>query len=239
MGLSAMESPQSASGFAPLDPEGLVSRVVGVLSKAIVTRQLPPGSRVSESVIARDMGISRAPVREAARLLEASGLVEYRTNRGFFVRQVTADELDNLYELRMVIEVAAARRLIRQGAEDTVRRLEAQIAELHRVADMDADALTQVEADMEFHRLLCEGSGNPKFQAVFNQIAIETEFSIMVVGHIYDDAHRMADTHQPILDAIRHGNEAEAEGALRFHIGVARKLVTAQFRKIEEGQSKS
>lgn len=234
-----MEPPATASGFQPLDREGLVSRVVTVLSKAIVTRQLRPGTRLSESVIARDMGISRAPVREAARLLEASGLVEYIPNRGFFVRQVSAEALDHLYELRIVIEVAAARRLIRRGEDGTIDRLQAQIAEMHQVADSEADVLTQVESDLEFHRMLCEGSGNPKFQDVFRQIATETEFSIMVVGHIYDDAHRMADTHQPILNALRKGDEAEAEGALRFHIGVARKLVTAQFRKLEEGQSKS
>ncbi|WP_158970057.1 GntR family transcriptional regulator [Chachezhania sediminis] len=234
-----MEPPKTVTGFQPLDREGLVSRVVTVLSKAIVTRQLPQGSRVSESVIARQMGVSRAPVREAARLLEASGLIEYQPNRGFFVRQVSADALDHLYELRIVIEVAAARRLIRRGAAETIDRLQAQMAEMHRVAEAEADVLTQVEADMEFHRLLCEGSGNPKFQDVFRQIAIETEFSIMVVGHIYDDPHRMADTHAPILAALRKGDEAEAEGALRFHIGVARKLVTAKFRKIEERQGKS
>ena len=234
-----MEPPATASGFQPLAREGLVSRVVTVLSKAIVTRQLRPGTRLSESVLARDMGISRAPVREAARLLEASGLVEYIPNRGFFVRQVSAEALDHLYELRIVIEVAAARRLIRRGEDGTIDRLQAQIAEMHQVADSEADVLTQVESDLEFHRMLFEGSGNPKFQDVFRQIATETEFSIMVVGHIYDDAHRMADTHQPILNALRKGDEAEAEGALRFHIGVARKLVTAQFRKLEEGQSKS
>ena len=102
-----MRHTQDTDGFEPLDREGLVQRVVRRLSKAIVSGQLSPGERLSESVVARQLGVSRAPVREAARLLENSGLVTYQPNRGFFVRRFTARELDDLYEFRLVIETAA------------------------------------------------------------------------------------------------------------------------------------
>ncbi|MBE9639866.1 GntR family transcriptional regulator [Salipiger mangrovisoli] len=228
-----MARPPQQTGFQPLDREGLVQRVATLLTKAIVTGQLAPGARLSESVVARELGVSRAPVREAARLLENSGLVTYYANRGFFVRETSAEALNDLYELRMVIEIAAARRVIRLGLDETVDKLAAQIAELHRVADQRADMLTQVEADMQFHRLLCAGSGNPKFLHVFEQIAAETEFSIMVIGRLYDDAHKIAETHEPILDAIRRGDAEAAEAALRYHIGEAQELVTRQFRDLE------
>ncbi|WP_235915924.1 GntR family transcriptional regulator [Thalassovita mangrovi] len=227
-----------SSGFAPLDREGLVERIAGLLSKAIVMGQLAPGARLLESVVARDLGVSRAPVREAARLLESSGLVTYAPNRGFFVRQITADELDDLYELRLVIETAAIRHLIRNKDPQVIDRLARQIDELHRVAGEGFDMLTQVSADMEFHRLLCEGSGNPKFLKVFEQIAIETEFSIMVVGHLYDDPHRIAETHVPVLDAIRAGDEERAVEALRYHIADAQVVVTRSFRQLQEEQGK-
>ncbi|WP_417721840.1 GntR family transcriptional regulator [Salipiger sp.] len=232
-----MDSTPTAAGFQPLDQIGLVQRVAKLLSKAIVTGQLRPGARLSESVVARELGLSRAPVREAARLLESSGLVTYLPNRGFFVRRISAQALDDLYELRIVIEVAAVKRLIRNWTEEADALLTAQIAELFRVAAPGVDMLTQVEVDMQFHRLLCAGSGNPKFLGVFEQVAMETEFSIMVVGRLYDDAHRLAATHEPILDALRAGEEARAVKAIRYHIAVAQRVVTAQFRKIEEGQS--
>ena len=167
-----MDHSDANEGFAPLDREGLVQRVARRLSKAIVSGQLTPGERLSESVVARQLGVSRAPVREAARLLENSGLVTYLPNRGFFVRKFSAEELDNLYELRIIIETAAIRRLIREGLGDTEAALEAQIQELHRVAGPGHDMLTQVEADMQFHRLICAGSGNPRFLGVFEQIAL-------------------------------------------------------------------
>lgn len=230
------KSPQTTS-FQPLDREGLVQRVATLLSKAIVTGQLAPGARLSESVVARELGVSRAPVREAARLLENSGLVTYHANRGFFVRETSAQALNDLYELRMVIETAAAQRVLRHGLTETIDRLAAQIDVLHEVAEQGADMLTQVEADMEFHRLLCAGSGNPKFLHVFEQIAAETEFSIMVIGRLYDDPHKIAETHEPIVNAMRRGDGAATCDALRYHIGVAQELVTRQFRDLTDSSS--
>ncbi len=225
---------QDNDAFRPLDREGLVQRVARLLSKAIVTGQLPPGQRLSESVVARQLGVSRAPVREAARLLENSGLVTYAPNRGFFVRKITARELDDLYELRLVIEVAAVRRLMRDGVEAAAPALARQIDEMRRVAGPGFDMATQVEADMEFHRLLCSGSGNPKFLAVFDQIAAESALTIMLIGRLYDDPVGLAETHVPILDALRSGVESDAVEAIRYHIDVARDVVTAQFREMEE-----
>ena len=229
-----MDKENSTSGFARIDREGLVERVAALLSKAIIGGKLAPGARLSESVIARDLGVSRAPVREAARLLESSGLVTYAPNRGFFVRQISVDALDDLYELRIVIESAAIRRVIRNKDQAVIDNLTRQIDELYRVAGDGVDMLTQVSADMEFHRLLCAGSGNPKFLNVFDQIAAETEFSIMVVGHLYDDARRMAETHIPILDAMRDWDERRAVDALTYHISEAQVVVTQSFRQLEE-----
>ena len=229
-----MDPKQDSDGFQPLDREGLVQRVARLLSKAIVTGQLSQGERLSESVVARQLGVSRAPVREAARLLENSGLVTYLPNRGFFVRSITARELADLYEFRLVIETAAVRRLIRDGLGDSETRLVQQIEEMRRVAGPGFDMLTQVEADMEFHRLICAGSGNPKFLATFDQIAMESELTIMMIGRLYDDAQRLAETHQPILDALLRHDEPEAVEALRDHIEVARDLVVEQFRNMEE-----
>ncbi|NIY74858.1 GntR family transcriptional regulator [Thalassospira sp. HF15] len=234
-----MTETQPSSGFQQLDREGLVQRVAKILSKAIITGKLAPGARLSESVVARELGVSRAPVREAARLLESSGLVTSEPNRGFFVRQVSAKALDDLYGLRLAIEIAVVERLVENWSEETEQALIAQVAELHRVAHDGVDMFTQVEADMQFHRLLCTGSGNPKFLNVFEQIAIETEFSIMLIGQLYDDPSRIAETHEPILEALQAGNAKQAVEAIRYHIAEAQRIVTTQFRLLEEGKASS
>lgn len=228
-----MKKPASKSHFQPLGRDGLVDRVAKLLGEAIIRGQIKPGDRLSESVIARDMGVSRAPVREAARLLESSGLVEYQPNRGFFVRKISAQDLDDLYELRIVIEIAAGLRLIRTKDTGTLDRLYEQLEILRQVSTTSADMLSQVEADMEFHRRLIEASGNPRFLTIFDQIATETELCVMVIGHLYDDPRWLADTHVPILEALQSGDESQTIAAIEYHIGEARRLVTQQFQTLE------
>ncbi|BDW87243.1 GntR family transcriptional regulator [Thalassospira tepidiphila] len=232
-----MTQTQPSSGFQQIDREGLVQRVAKLLSKAIVSGKLAPGARLSESVVARELGVSRAPVREAARLLESSGLVRSEPNRGFFVRQVSIKALNDLYELRLAIETAVVERLVQNWNNEIEEALSAQVAELHRVATEEADIFTQVEADMQFHRLMCTGSDNPKFLQVFEQVAIETEFSIMLIGQLYDDPTRIAETHEPILEALRARDATKAVSAIRYHISEAQRIVIDQFRLLEEGKT--
>ncbi len=219
--------------FERLDRAGLVQHVVRLITDAILQGRLKPGDRLTESGIARELGLSRAPVREAARLLENRGLVISQPNRGFFVREVTADAIDSLYELRICIECAAVARLVERDPEPALAGLRAQVDEMRRLAEAD-DPLEQIGADMEFHRLICLHSGNERFLAVFDQIAEETQLSLMLIGRLYDDPMRMAETHEPVIAAIAASDANAARAALEFHIGTARRIVTDIFRKLKE-----
>ncbi|SDE81655.1 GntR family transcriptional regulator [Limimaricola pyoseonensis] len=226
-------STRSKPLFERLDRAGLVQHVVRLITDAILQGRLRPGDRLTESGIARDLGLSRAPVREAARLLENRGLVVSQPNRGFFVREVTAEAIDSLYELRICIECAAVARLVAVGPEPALPGLRARIDEMHRLAEAE-DPLAQIEADMAFHRLICEHSGNPRFVTVFDQIADETQLGLMLIGRLYDDPLRMAETHEPVIAAIAAHDAEAATAALEYHIGTARRIVTDIFRKLKE-----
>lgn len=221
------------SPFLPLSRDGLVDRVAHSLVSAILTGATRPGDRLAESHIARQMDLSRAPVREALRLMESSGLVEYRANRGFFVRVISASSIADLYDLRIVIETAAIRALTltNPGALPGLRD---QLAVLYRMAEEGADMMAHVSADMQFHRLICEGSGNRRFLQVFDQISNETKLGLLVIGRLYDDPNRMAATHEPLVEAIEAGDADAAAAAIEYHIGVARDLVTEHFQQQQE-----
>jgi DNA-binding GntR family transcriptional regulator len=219
--------------FLPLSRDGLVDRVAHSLVSAILSGAIRPGHRLAESHIARQMDLSRAPVREALRLLENSGLVEYRANRGFFVRVNSASSIADLYELRIVIETAAVRALTLTNPQ-ALPGLRAKVAELYQLAETGADMMAHVTTDMQFHRLICEGSGNQRFLQVFDQISNETKLGFLVIGRLYDDPHRMAETHEPIVDAIAAGDADAAAQAIAYHIGVAKDLVTEHIGKQQE-----
>src|SRR6266404_7808108 len=91
-------------GLPALADSDLVGQVARILTQAILEGRLPPGAKVVEAGIARELGISRAPVREAARLLESQGLLVASPRRGFFVRKFAADDIDDIYDLRLCVE---------------------------------------------------------------------------------------------------------------------------------------
>jgi DNA-binding GntR family transcriptional regulator len=218
-------------GLPALAASDLVRSVARMLTDAIVAGRLPPGAKVAEASIARELGVSRAPVREAARLLENQGLLVAHPRRGFFVRRLSPAEIDEIYDLRLCIErhaaVLAARRLTPQ-ARTALRR---QLAVLHETADLD-DPARQVEEDYRFHRLICELAGNRRVLRLFDDLASELRAVIALIGRLYDDPHEIARTHEPILEAIEAGHPERIVAHLDHHIGVAWREVSKLVRAL-------
>ena len=224
----------TAARFEPIAHDDLVQRIVRLLTDAIIEGRLRPGEHISEAATARDLGVSRAPVREAARLLESTGLVKSHPRRGFFVRTIKAEDLDDLYELRICIETQAAARLAGCIMPAGLHQLRGQLQHMRALADGGSVAL-QIEEDLRFHRLICELCGNARLLAIFNQIAPEVRLGVALIGRLYDDPHRIAETHLPIIAALETGDAQAVCEALDFHIRVAREHVVALFRNLEAG----
>ena len=101
------ETQAALNAFESVNVPDLVGVVEERLTQAIVQGRLPPGSRVVEAEIARQMAISRAPVREASRRLERQGILVSRPRRGFFVREMSVREIDDLFQVRLSLEMTA------------------------------------------------------------------------------------------------------------------------------------
>ena len=223
---SAQEKP--ALAFREIESDDLVSKVSEQLTAAIVAGDLAPGQRLVEAEIARQMGISRAPIREAARRLEQRGLLVAHPRRGFFVRRLALDEIDDLYGLRICLESYAARLASQRAQPEDLVALRAQLEVLHNLADAGAVA-AQVEEDLHFHRMICEISGNRRLLGLFNDLASEVRMAIAVIGRLYDDPARIAETHLPLIEAIESGDTARIDAEVEYHIGVAWREVRRFF----------
>ena len=218
-------------GLPALTETDLVGQVARMLVQAIVQGRLAPGAKVVEAGIARELGVSRAPVREAARLLESQGLLVASPRRGFFVRKFAGDEIDEIYDLRLCVErhagVLAARNLTAES-RDALRR---QIDVMHQTADLD-DPARQVEEDYRFHRLICEIAGNRRLLRLFDDLASEMRMVIGLIGRLYDDPHEIARTHEPVLAAIEQGHPERIVAHIDHHIGHAWREVARLVREI-------
>ncbi len=140
-----------------MDREGSISRSVlsdqvkDHLLQAILDGRYPPGARIVETRVARDLGTSQAPVREALRDLEALGVVEISAFRGARVRRPSAAELLEAFVVRAELESLAARLAIPRLVDDDLAGLEELIGEMQRCAEV-GDAHAEALADAGFHK---------------------------------------------------------------------------------------
>lgn len=216
--------------FRVLEQADLPSRIADLVLRAIGDGLLRPGERVTEARLAEQMGTSRAPVREALRLLESQGLIVSHPRRGFFVKSYNADELLEIYDLRECLELHNAQAVIAKMTDDDFKRLEAQV-ELLKQLGAEGRTQEQVVEDYAFHRMLCEVGGNSRILKLFDQIATELRSGIALVGRIYDNPVEIAKTHDPIIEALRARDVIRLRDELHEHLQDATTHVVEIYRQ--------
>ena len=129
-----MDTKQPPSALAFLQSSSLPMLVQEEIERLIMTGALPVGSRINESVLSQRFNTSRGPIREALRALEEAGLVRTEKNRGMFVREISFEEADEIYELREAMEELIGRRVALAITDDGIARLKAMEAAMHAAA---------------------------------------------------------------------------------------------------------
>lgn len=185
------------------------------LLEAIMAGVYPPGSRIVETQVARELGTSQAPVREALRDLEGLGIVELAAFRGARVRHPSRDELLEAYGVRTELETYAARLALPRISDADVAELEEYVDRMRQAAAR-GDAHAEALADVTFHGRIVEMSGNRTLTRVWRTLepASRTYITLAIPGA---NLPRVADLHEPILEALRHRDDEGAADALRGH----------------------
>ncbi len=130
------------------------------LEKAVLSGELAPGGHVNENALSGRFGVSRGPIREALRALEAAGLVHSIPNRGFFVRRLDLEEAAHIYDVRAALFGLAGETLATSATQQVIAGLNRHIADMERAAEeRDFDAYYPL--NLAFHRFIIESTGNP------------------------------------------------------------------------------
>ena len=210
------------------DHPSLRERIATQLRGAIVSGDLPAKTRLMEPELARRLGVSRTPLREAIRQLEAEGFLSTIPRMGTFVAEVTARDLEDVYAIRAVLEGLAARQAAEQTDETSAAALRSLLAEL---ALKTADYREYHEAAGRFHDAILAASGNQPLQAMYHtlthQVARLRTLSLAV-------AQRPEITlreHRRIASAILRGRGPEAERLMRSHVEGALAIVRRRIRR--------
>jgi DNA-binding GntR family transcriptional regulator len=185
----------------------------------ILSGRLPPGTRIIETRLAQEFGVSQAPVREALRDLELFGFVISSPFRGTQVREISTDDLLEIYPVRAALEGVAARAAATRIDEATLASLEESV-EAMRQAAARGDHRAHVDADFAFHQTIIKASGNHVLQHVWQTMRLAT--TTFVTHSMMQLTHRslqeIGERHVPVLEALRARDPKLAEIAMRRHI---------------------
>ncbi|GHB26177.1 GntR family transcriptional regulator [Pseudovibrio japonicus] len=190
------------------------------LIKAIETRELKPGSRLREAELAEKFGVSRTPIREGLKRLEAQGLAVHEPNRGMVIPSLDHNQISELYFLREVLEGTAGRLAAQHASAAEIEILQEMVeSDMQNLAD--ADRL--IKTNREFHRRFYLASHNRYLVEQIDHMRLSL---LLLAGTTLtdDDRRRLAiEEHAEIVDAISKRDCDRADRAARHHIAEAHK----------------
>ncbi|MCL6452628.1 MAG: GntR family transcriptional regulator [Alicyclobacillus sp.] len=204
------------------------------LREQILSRQFEPGSRIVESKVAKDLRVSRSPVREAIRRLEQEGLVQMTDPGVITLFQPSRRDFEDLYQLRLAVEPMAAQLAASridgagvQGLERVLRETDASILR----GEIDAF----IDNNTAFHDQICQACGNPRLQKVMNEVSALSRYYRVFIFKVYHRRVESVEEHWDIFRAIRDGQAELAWERMRQHLDRDLRFVLTIHDEAEEG----
>ncbi|MGH9373918.1 MAG: GntR family transcriptional regulator [Vicinamibacterales bacterium] len=200
----------------PLERRVFREEIREQLIEDILYGRLLPGARIVETRIAHQFGVSQGPVREALRDLELFGFVVSSPFRGTQVREISTDDLLQIYPIRAALEGVAARAAAVRIDDATLAHLEELIETMREAAARD-DHRAEADADHNFHYAIVKASGNHMLEHVWQTMRLSIT-TCVTHSVTHRSLHEIAERHTLVLDALRAHDPDKAEAAIRRHI---------------------
>lgn len=211
--------------------KNLKEQVFDELKNRILYAKLAPGVKISDNEVARELGISRTPVREALVRLAGHGLVEELPNRGFRVRVLTLREIEDLYIMREALEVLGVKLAIQNLDKEKERTLGQLLKSYVPIVDTQ-DFVKHIQLDHQFHYQIVSYGNN----AVLTQTFRSLQDQVRIVRHYEhlrsDSYQKVYDDHQKIFSLMVAGETARAKSAMSRHILKAMKNILKYLKTV-------
>lgn len=215
----ALEAPAlETPALEPVIRESTPALIARTLRRAISGGAFAPGAQLGEAALARSLGVSRGPLREAMQRLTQEGLLVSHRNRGLFVAELAPEAVEDMYLLRTTVETAALARVLELGlGGETADALDEAVDAMAALADHPRSA-AMVAADLDFHHALVEAARSPRLSRVHETVLVETSMCLHAMRGTYSDAESRLTEHRAIADAVRAGDPDHARSLLVDHM---------------------
>ncbi|MGN6460484.1 MAG: GntR family transcriptional regulator [Pseudolabrys sp.] len=200
------------------------------LRKDIVENRWKSGERLSEPLLCREFGVSRTPLRQALKTLEAEGLIRLVPHVGAVVTDPDVTDVGETMDILIGLEQLAATRVAQKRPADVLQHIEQIYKEMKQSARR-GDAALYYDLNDRFHRTIVGGTGNQSLMDLHEKI----------MWHVHRERHRInegesvsvesAESHDPIVDAICNGKAEQAGRAMRAHLEAVSELMLKRRRE--------
>jgi DNA-binding GntR family transcriptional regulator len=211
----------------PAQRESLTSQVYRALVEAIAVGELAPGSLHSVGKLAERLQVSRSPVREALITLSEQGMVAFERNRGVRIQETTAHDLEEVFSLRLLLEVPATYRATTLMSRADLARLREALGSPEEFAEAPSVRVHQ-EMDARFHRVIMEAAGNARLVSVVDNLWAHQKMRGISTAGRTRDRRDIYEDHRLVYERVAAGDAVGAAAAMRSHLTVTGRLLLAQ-----------
>lgn len=208
----------------PLENRTLRQQVADYLRQEILSERLAPGSELGEVALARSLGVSRGPLREALGQLAAEGLVRIVPRRGAVVRQLTRQEFIDVYQVREALESLAIKLAVPLLSPDDKAELHSMCQKMEEAAE-DGDVDLFFEINRQFHAKLVHCSGNRTLEEMHGQLVAQMGRLMKKSVELRGGTQQSAAEHRAIMAAVDAGDPELAARLLEEHIEVPQRVM--------------
>ena len=230
----AAQASRKAGGGKIQRPTGLGESVYETILNRLMSLSIAPGARITVDALSRELGVSQTPIREALGRLEEQGLVVKIHHIGYSAApQVGLRSFNELYELRLLLEPAAAARAAKNMTDPYAAKISALAARMEGPGSLDARKYYSrfARLDAEFHDLILQISGNELIRETIERLHVHMHlfrlhYNVKLTGTAVRE-------HAAIVKALKQRDSKRAESAMRRHIELSRKRFIASFDELD------
>ncbi len=197
----------------------------GVIKDMILTGQFKPGNKLSDQDLAVELEVSRTPIRQALSRLAQDGLLDDRRGKGYYVADLDAQQVADLYALREVLEAHAVRLAVERATSSNLRELEDVLAMIEKLSEDSSKRGEEIRVGLKIHEIVARASGDAFLHDTMIRLLNRMHFFIWM--DTLNEDPQAADLtrreHRDLLELIRSGKPDEAEALIRSHIRTAKQ----------------
>jgi DNA-binding GntR family transcriptional regulator len=206
--------------------------VADLIRDGILEGRLRPGERLKEDMLAKELDVSRTPVREAIAMLQAEGLLEAHQHRGAEVRSYTPGELEEIYDLRSILEGYGARRAATRITQRELARLRASVERMEKLQPKDLEHLVQQNGI--FHDTILQAADSQRLVTMVTQTRALPLIYQSYAWYTPAQLSLSLEYHRRVLSALERHDAEQAEYDMRHHLFNARDALTTAYAEAAE-----